>query len=68
MNLTDKLNDVEVLTEYDRDDFSNYNYTEINAVSKKAVMIDGEWLPKSQIRLDFDGNIYVANWLLNKKF
>ena len=57
------LDDLDVLTEYDKDKYQRLHFMEIEAVSKQgtlegAALIDGQWIPKSQMRCDFDGNLF----------
>lgn len=46
----------------------------INSLTEKAVLIASDdftngtdWIPKSQLRIDTEGNYYLANWLFEKK-
>lgn len=65
------LDDIDVLDEYVKQDFQRLYYTTIEAVSKQgtpdgAALIDGRWIPKSQLRCDFDKHLYVSHWMYSK--
>jgi len=67
------LNEIDVLDDYSKDQFQKFPFEKVgaitpdkSAVARGAAMIDGRWVPKSQLRCDFDGNLYVANWLYDK--
>jgi hypothetical protein len=62
------LEDLDVLTEFDKNDFEHFSEPEpeFTAVTLNAVLYYGRWIPKSQMRCDFDGNLYIANWLAMK--
>jgi len=68
----DKLsNDLDVISEYDKENYQRLHYTKIEAISKQgtdegAALIDGRWIPKSQMKCDFEGNIYVTLWMYSK--
>ncbi len=69
--LDNLLNDLDVLTELDKENYQKLHYTKIEAISKKgeydgAALIDGKWIPKSQMKCDFDKNIYVTSWMYSK--
>jgi len=69
--LKDLLNDLDVLSEYDKENYQQLFYKKIEMVSKKgtsegAALIDGQWIPKSQMRCDFDKNLYVTLWMYSK--
>lgn len=56
----------------DMEDVDNLLYEEISHVSEKAVLFvmqDGKekWIPKSQLRVDFEGTLYVSNWFASKE-
>ena len=38
----------------------------IEAMTEKAVLVDGEWLPLSQMRVSRNGDVYMKNWLYDK--
>ena len=71
-NLDILLDDLDVLDEFIKDDYQKLAFREIEAVShpgendEGAALIDSRWIPKSQMRCDFDKNIYVINWLYAK--
>ncbi len=56
------LDEIDVLSEYDRDNYQVIDMALVEYVSEKAAMINGEWLPKSTLRTDMEGNIFLANW------
>ena len=70
--MIDKLiDDLNVISEYDKENYQKLHYMKIEQVSKPgtdegAALIDGRWIPKSQMLCDFDNNLYVANWLYAK--
>ena len=69
--LDELLNDLDVLTEFDKENYQELKFTEIEAISKKgtdqgAAKIDSQWVPKSQMKCDFDKNIYVTIWFYAK--
>lgn len=70
--MIDKLiNDLDVLNEYDKENYQQLHYMKIEAVSKQgsdegAALIDGRWIPKSQMKCDFDKNIYLTLWMYSK--
>jgi len=72
-NLDILLDDLDVLDEFIKDDYQKLTFKEIEAVShpgkndEGAALIDGRWIPKSQMRCDFDKNIYVSNWFFYAK-
>ena len=39
---------------------------DIQHMTDKAILVDGEWLPLSQMRVGRDGNLYMKNWLYDK--
>jgi len=69
--LNDLLNDLDVLSEYDKENYQQLFYKKIEMVSKKgtsegAALIDSQWIPKSQMKCDFDKNLYVTLWMYSK--
>lgn len=67
MDNNKKLLDVlNVYSDYDKETHSKLKFSIVDAVTKKAALIDGEWVPLSQMKCDVDGNLYVANWLWEK--
>jgi hypothetical protein len=62
-------NDIDVLTEFDKEDFEQLEEIKVVGITEKALKIENivngktNWLPISQLRIDFDGNIWVKNWL-----
>jgi len=41
---------------------------DIGSLTQKAALINGNWVPKSQMKCDFERDIYLASWLYNKLF
>ena len=66
MEITKALEEIDVLTEYDKNEYQQLRFMKIDGISEKALLIDDRWIPKSQLRCDFDNNLYVANWLYDK--
>lgn len=69
--LNELLNDLNEIDEFNKENFQRLHYMKIEAISKKgtdegAVLIDGQWIPKSQLRCDFDGNLWVSLWFYDK--
>ncbi|MCB0284994.1 MAG: hypothetical protein KDF60_20615, partial [Calditrichaeota bacterium] len=62
--------DLDVVDEFSKSEFEKQSHLFIDTLdgqTEKAVKrVDGLWIPKSQMRCDFDGNLYVANWLAAK--
>lgn len=59
--------DVDVLTEFDKDKFEKtYHTSQVAFETVKAIKLDNDlWIPKSQCRVDFDENIWVSHWWLD---
>lgn len=68
MNLSEVINEVDVLHDHNRDDFQDFTWYVIEGMSEDAINFDGKWIPKSQLRVDFDNNIYISTWLYAKIF
>jgi len=60
------LDSLDGLTEFDKEYFELIRNPDFEAITLNAVLYRGRWLPKSRMRTDFDGNIYVENWLAAK--
>ena len=60
------IDELDVLDQYTKDDFQLLDYDDVEMVTDKAVLIDGVWVPKSQMRTDPDGELYVIHWLFSK--
>lgn len=60
--------DIDIITELDRGDFVKLESPEIQAMTGRSLLIDGHWIAKSQIRTDFDGKLYVADWIYGREF
>lgn len=59
------LDSLDVITELDREDYTEIQKeVEIENHTKKAILINGKWYPKSQMRTDFEYGIYIKNWLM----
>jgi hypothetical protein len=67
-NLARLADELEVYSEYDRETFKKLEYEKIEVISPKAVLIDGNWFPKSQLKVDVDSNLYSAGWLYDKTY
>lgn len=68
------LDDIWPLASGDEEEFQELEYDEIEAVSYQgddeqgAALIDGNWIPKSQLRSDSEGGLYISVWLYAKLF
>ena len=60
--------DIDIISELDKGDFVMLENPNLQFAKGKALLIDGHWVPKSQVRCDFDGNLYVADWLYGKEW
>jgi len=58
---------LDVVSTFDLRDglFSPFDYNTIQAVTEKAALIDGKWIPKSQLRTDPEGTLYISDWFLS---
>jgi len=65
MTKQDKLiNELDVLDQFDLENYTMLGHEyDVRAISLKAALLGEVWFPKSQLRTDPDGNIYVSNWL-----
>lgn len=61
-----EIDNLDVLTEFDKDDFEILHEQDFTMETLNAVLYHGRWVPKSQLRCDFDNNIYIAKWLAAK--
>lgn len=70
MSDLDKLaEELDVFSDYDKDSYHKIEYEELKVIpNKKAVLIDGHWIAKSQMKVDSDSNLYVSEWLYRKEF
>lgn len=50
------------------DYYKRLDYDLIERITPDGVMIDGHWLPKSEMRVDGNGVFYLAVWLYRKHF
>lgn len=70
--LLDKLlDDLDVYSDYDKESYTSLNWQNLQNFTKRgtpegAVLVDDKWIPKSQLKCDVDGNLYVANWFKDK--
>lgn len=62
------LDQLDVITEMDRGDYVCLDDRPVEQVWKKAALIGGVNVPKSLMRCDFDGNIFVIDWFYGKEF
>jgi len=65
------LPDINHITDQDRRKFRRLHYMKIKAVSQResekgAALIDGKWIPKSQLRYDKEGHLWISTWMYNK--
>jgi len=63
--LIDKL---DVFTEYDRDDYTEIEVDEVEALTDKGVKLFGTWFGLSTLRTDMDGGLFIENWLYDRYF
>ena len=75
-------NEIDVLMEFSREDFTILPAPDLfsraiieDTTEKAALVFVGigefgvvEWLPKSQLRIDSDGQLYLSQWLYEKKW
>ena len=62
------IDQLDVITEFDRDQYVKLDDSIVEQVGKKSALIDGIWVPKSLMRCDFDGDMYVVDWFYGKEF
>jgi len=61
------INELDVIDQFDLENFTELKVGfAVGAITPKAALISGDWFPKSQLRTDPDGNLWVSNWLYNK--
>lgn len=68
MTIDDIIDELDVLHDLQKEDYQELLYEDIQYESGGAVLIDGKWMPKSQLRCDFDKNLYISRWLYAKLF
>ena len=78
MKYKELLADLFILSMHDKGDYTKlpclhpFSVPAVEDLTEKAALIsfdhDSLWLPKSQMRIDPEGNIYLANWLFEKHF
>lgn len=59
--------DLDILDEYTKPDYIELDNPRIERISKPgsydgAALIDGEWVAKSLLRCDPEGNLWVRDW------
>ncbi|MFX0183877.1 MAG: hypothetical protein ACFE95_12405 [Candidatus Hodarchaeota archaeon] len=66
------VNLIDPLSQFDRENFQSFEYSEIRTNTQKAVLFCGDgwegWVPLSQLRINEKEEILVANWLYDKMF
>lgn len=62
------VNQLDPVTEFDRDQYVRLDSPLVEQVWKKAALIDGVNVPKSLMKCDFDGSIFVIDWFYGKEF
>lgn len=62
------LDQLDIITEMDRHDYVALEDPDVEWISKLAAGIDGHSVAKSQMRTDFDGVIYIVDWVYGKEF
>lgn len=60
--------DLDVLSDVETEEYTEFKYDEIQEICDNYVVIDGIQLAKSQLKCDIDKNLYLINWLYNKYF
>ena len=50
------------------DYYKRLDYDLVERITPDGVMIDSRWLPKSEMRVDGNGVLYLAGWLHRKHF
>lgn len=65
-----ELDDIDLLDEDARrsDKWQPFEYEKPETGTEKAIMIDGKWVPKSQLRLADDYQLWMSTWWYDKKF
>ena len=61
-------NDIDVLSHFDQNDYVKLENPKLDRITEKAIRVDGHWVPKVYVRCDFDGNLYIADWLYGKEW
>lgn len=65
--MIDKLVDsLDVYSEYDRQKYQKLLFQEVETVTDKAALIDGQWIPKSQLKCGVDKDLYITKWMYDK--
>ncbi len=60
--------DIDVINSLEKEQFVRLEAPEVGYDTPGALKVDNRWIPKSQLRQDFDGNLYVADWLYGKEW
>lgn len=67
-NANHHLQGVEWLLPEEENKFEPLEYEEIEHSSSKAVLIDGDWFPISQLRIHAERNeLWVSKWLMRQR-
>lgn len=73
--LLDDLDVISSISIQDEDwvklDFGKYTVTQVSKpgnIAKGAAIVNGQWIPKSQMKCDFQGNIYIRGYVYSNKF
>lgn len=60
--------DIDIISQLELGDFVKLESPEIGFETELALKVDGRMVGKSQLRQDFEGNLYVADWLYGKEW
>ena len=65
-----ELDDIDLLDEDSRrsEKWQPFEYEKLGTGTENAIMIDGKWVPKSQLRLAGDYQLWMSTWWYDKKF
>jgi len=66
--MNELINELDLIHVFIEKDYTRIEIPNVEVVTQKAALINGKWIPKSQLRTDMDGNLYVTNWLYGKLF
>ena len=63
------LNDLQPLSIFDSQsgEYEPLHFHKVEEIREEAVRIDSNWYPKSLLRCDEDGDIWVEEWFLDEK-
>jgi len=62
------LESLDLVSRFDIEDYEKIGRPKVKAMTEKAVLLNDIWIPKSQLRTDTHGNLYLARWLYEKTF